>query len=72
MQFLIPAPSHSLFQLAKAAAQSTSKAKKTIEKMLLYNIRITTHVIYGKIKETLLMMVRPLIFFEDMTWDYGP
>ncbi|CAO3687982.1 unnamed protein product [Umbelopsis vinacea] len=47
-------------QLGKAAAHSTSKAKKTIEKMLLYNIRITTHVIYGKIKETLLMMIDDL------------
>jgi hypothetical protein len=26
--------------------------------MLLYNIRITTHVIYGKIKDTLLNIVR--------------
>lgn len=48
----------SILQLEKAAKQSTSKAKDTIEKMLLYNIRITTHVIYGKIKDTLLNMVR--------------
>ncbi|KAH8550748.1 hypothetical protein BGW37DRAFT_520888 [Umbelopsis sp. PMI_123] len=47
-------------ELEKAAAQATSKAKNTIEKMLLYNIKITTHVIYGKIKETLLNMIDEL------------
>jgi len=47
-------------QLSKAASQSTSKAKKVIEKMLLYNITITTHVIYGKIKETMLYMIDEL------------
>ncbi|KAI9286631.1 hypothetical protein BC943DRAFT_276138 [Umbelopsis sp. AD052] len=44
-------------ELEKASKLSTSKAKNTIEKMLLYNIRITTHVVYGKIKDTLLTMV---------------
>ncbi|CAM0136674.1 unnamed protein product [Umbelopsis sp. WA50703] len=47
-------------QLSKAATQSTNKAKKTIEKMLLYNIKITTHVIAGKIKETLLNIIDEL------------